>query len=225
MTTKTWITRIIAIAILSSALSIFAMNTVFAPAKSNAGTWMYLSRVSSFEAFTRDVDVVFVGDSLTNRLEWQDVFPQVDIANRGIEGDSVQGILDRIAAVESVTAQKAFVMTGVNDFLFGGSVEYVFERYSQIIERLTASGSVVYIQSTLDCSGTNCTADVREKIGILNEMLAAYAPSVGAIFIDINPHLATSEAGLRKEFTIDGTHLNADGYKQWIAVIAPFVTG
>lgn len=33
-------------------------------------------------------DIVFVGDSITDGAEWEDLFPNYYIANRGISGDT-----------------------------------------------------------------------------------------------------------------------------------------
>src|ERR1700691_2534070 len=44
-------------------------------------------RNTVFEAFHPHADIVMIGDSITNNGEWQEMFPGISIANRGIAGD------------------------------------------------------------------------------------------------------------------------------------------
>lgn len=38
-------------------------------------------------------DVVMIGESITDGAEWREVFPNVAIVNRGINGDKCAGVL------------------------------------------------------------------------------------------------------------------------------------
>src|SRR6185369_6092309 len=51
-------------------------------------------KVSFFTTFGRHADVVMVGDSITDGADWGEMFPGVSIANRGIDGDTTDGVLE-----------------------------------------------------------------------------------------------------------------------------------
>lgn len=94
-------------------------------------------------------DVVFIGDSITDGAEWEDLFPTLTIANRGIGGDRTDGVLKRLDSIYSTSADRAFIMIGINDFNSGMSVDEVFLNYKTIVNKLVEHGMAVYIQSTI----------------------------------------------------------------------------
>jgi lysophospholipase L1-like esterase len=185
----------------------------------------WLEKKSFFEAFHPPAAIVMVGDSLTDGAEWGELFPAAGIANRGIDGDTTDGILERMDGILAVNARKAFVMAGINDLMAGRPVDSVLRRYSRIIAALRSHGAEVFVQSTLMCnvekaSRRRCAA-VNEKVRQLNRKLAALGPDT-VTFIDLNARLA-DRTGLKSELTSDGVHLNGDGYRLWRDEISPYV--
>jgi lysophospholipase L1-like esterase len=197
-----------------------------APDPPSAHDSYWYERTSFFDAVKTTSSVVMVGDSLTGGAEWRELFPEVGIANRGIDGDTTGGVLDRLSGIVSVHAGKIFIMIGINDFAdTEKSVEAVFGNYTKIVAALKPGGAQVFVQSTLLCNERKAAwkscAAANAKIKLLNEKLAA--PGHGEFtFIDINRKLA-DEGGLKSELTYDGVHLNGNGYLLWRDEIAPFV--
>ena len=86
-----------------------------APA-ANTYTPYYHQRASHFATLNIDSnDIVFVGNSLSDNGRWNEMFDNANIKNRGIIGDIVQGISDRIDFVTKGHPQKIFLLVGVND--------------------------------------------------------------------------------------------------------------
>ena len=167
-----------------------------------------------------------VGDSLTDGAEWAELFPQADIGNRGIDGDTTEGVLARLDDILAARPRQAFIMIGVNDFADGHrGVDAVFASYRSIVARLERSGVLVVVQSTLPCNAAKAQwkscASFNGKIGQLNVRLATLA-SARVRFVDLWPLLA-ADGNLKSEFTYDGVHLNGEGYRQWQRAIAPFM--
>jgi len=177
-------------------------------------------RATIQQAFARKSDVVMVGDSLTAGVEWQEVFPHLVVANRGIGGDTTADILRRIDTIRATEAKRAFVMAGINDVVEGVSVEKVLDNYRQIIDKLKAHGMEVVVQSTIECAESRCGARRLSEVRELNKQLRAYAETNGLAFIDLNDGIVT-DAGLSPAATVDGIHLNADGYRHWKRKLAP----
>lgn len=178
-------------------------------------------RAQSFETFYRDVDVVFAGDSITANFEWQDAFSEVAVANRGIGSDTTAGLLNRLDGVLLAKPEKVFLMIGINDLNYlGRTAEGTFRDYEEIVSRLRAAGIVVYIQSTLPCSGARCaSAEIRE----LNRLLKKYADETGIAFIDLHRLMAEEDHSIKAKYTADGVHLTPAGYALWREQIASLV--
>jgi len=174
----------------------------------------YYHRKSFFEMHGRhDYDVVFIGDSLTEEAEWEDLFPSLKIANRGIGGDRTDGVIKRMSSIYSTNAKKAFIMAGTNDFAIGVEVNDVLGNYRRIIKGLVRHGMQPYIQSTLLVG--NQYAARNRKITALNQQLRNMAAGIdGVTFIDLNTAMANGSL-LDSRYSRDGIHLNGKGYAVW----------
>ncbi len=161
----------------------------------------------------QNYDVVFIGDSLTDQADWNDLFPTLRCANRGISGDQTDGILQRMDSIFSTSATKAVILVGVNDFIAGNSVDAVFENYKEIVRLLHEHTMQVYIQSTILVGQQ--WADLNPKLVALNQSLRSLsAQSPLTTFVDLNQKLAP-DAYLLEQYTADVIHLNANGYAVW----------
>lgn len=185
----------------------------------------YPDRREQFEAFVRPVQVVMIGDSITQAGMWEDMFPGIAIANRGIGSDRTDDVLRRMPPILALRARKAFVMLGINDLNADRGVDAVFGDYSTILAALHARGVDVVVQSTLQCNLTlrrRC-AERLPLIQDLNSRLAALAARERYTFVDLNAVLAAPGEGLQARYTLDGVHLNGAGYRRWVEAIRPMV--
>ena len=180
-------------------------------------------RNSIFQVFRPQVSVVMIGDSLTEAAEWNDIFPDIKIANRGVGGDRADKILLRMEPIFAVNAKKAFLMIGINDIYSGQTISTIFDNYTNIIRQLKNRGIEVYIQSTLECSKSTC-GERLEDVRKLNKKLKAYATENHVQFININDGLTSQQAGLLNVYTYDGIHLLGNGYVVWSKAIQPYMT-
>lgn len=166
-------------------------------------------------------DVVLIGDSLTDDADWQDLFPSLRLANRGIDGDRSDGVLNRLEGIYSTSAPKAFIMIGINDFSLGRDVDYVFDNYKNIVNKLVEQEMKVYIQSTILAGKQR--KGLNKNIKLLNERLQVLAKQTESItYIDLNVGL-TSDSLLKSRYTRDGVHLNGEGYAVWKELIKPYI--
>lgn len=181
----------------------------------------YLHKKSQFEMLEQNdkYKTVMIGDSITDGGLWNELLNNDLIQNRGIAGDTTDGVLDRLNSVNK-NLKQAFIMIGINDFFQEKSVEYVFSNYLKIIENLQQKGIKVYIQSTLFV-GESKPAKYNEKVEALNEKLKNYAKENNLIFIDLNKQLAPNKT-LKNEFSYDELHLNGKAYKIWTETIKKY---
>ena len=83
----------------------------------------YEMRAPILAAFPPKAQIAMVGDSLTELAPWSGIFPDADIANYGISGDTVDGVVARVPSILASRAKKVFVMIGINDLHKGQSVK------------------------------------------------------------------------------------------------------
>lgn len=177
-------------------------------------------RAEMYRLFAPDVDVVFFGDSITRYADWQDIFPDFHVANRGISGDTTEGMLQRVDNVLALRPRAVFVMGGVNDLSGGASVDAVFGNYRALVRTISAEGIRVVIQSTLYCSTPACPTD---RIAALNSRLSAQEWEGDVRFVSLNDVLANGQR-LRPELTNDGLHLLPEAYVLWRDAISQEVS-
>ncbi len=113
---------------------------------------LYYQRASLFDLLPVDsTDIVFVGNSLTHGCEWHELFGMPNIKNRGINGDIVEGIMERIDPVVNGHPAKIFLLVGVNDVSHNLTADSVSTAIGQLIDyiRTKTPQTKLYVQSLL----------------------------------------------------------------------------
>lgn len=64
--------------------------------------------------------IVFLGDSITEKIDWRELFSYPNIVNRGIGSDTITGVNNRIDSIVKLRPSKVFLMIGINDISLGG---------------------------------------------------------------------------------------------------------
>jgi hypothetical protein len=210
--------------------SIFSFNNAVAQDKSLASThvnteksitakkvYKYdgnLAHQKLFDGLSKNYDVVFLGDSLTNGGRWSEAFIDKKVANRGIGGDTSQGMLNRVDKVIELNPEVVYLLLGINDIIHNKKSAYIFERYKNIITKLTNNNIKVIVQSTL----LTAKPKLNKEVALLNKKLLAYTKQLNLPYIDLNKELAPSGI-LTDDITRDGIHLRAEAYLKWFDII------
>jgi len=166
---------------------------------------------------TKDVNIVMLGDSLTKRVDWTELM-STSIINRGMDSDITEGFLHRLEAIYKLNPKKVFLNGGTNDIYRGYSVEEIFENYKEIFQLLQKRGIKVYMQSVVFTRHLPYNKEIKK----LNIRLKQYCVDNDMVYIDLNEGLAKDNM-LKKEFTLDGSHLNDKGYLAWKKQIKDYI--
>ncbi len=174
-------------------------------------------------------DIVFLGNSLTDGAEWNELLDNRHIKNRGIVGDIVQGYIDRMEPILKGQPKKIFIMGGVNDIshgVSGDSIARVTEKLIMLIKERSPR-TRIYLQSLLPFNNDfGCYKRLvgREQVvPEANVALEQVAKRQGVTWINLYPLMADSEGKLRREFTNDGLHLMGQAYIVWRDALKPYV--
>lgn len=175
-------------------------------------------RASTYDLCKLDSnDIVFVGNSLTEAFPVSELFGP-HVKNRGIGGNKTSHILNRIGDIAKCHPRKLFIEAGVNDIVFGNSVDSAFNNYVEIIKlvKQTSPKTLINVQSILPtCKDYE---KYNEKVLELNKKLRSYCDFEGVRYIDIYNHVVLY-ASLDSTLTSDGIHLNGKGYNIWYRIL------
>lgn len=185
---------------------------------------MYKQRISIFnESKSKNVDVVFLGDSITDFGTWEEYFPDIKVLNRGISSDNTLRVLNRLDNVIEINPKKIFIMVGVNDDLVNR--ELAISNYKKITKTLKKSlpDTEIYIQSILPVNNEKFgyyinNSDVKE----VNKEIEKIAANLNVNYIDLYSRLSKDNQ-LDSKYTIDGIHLNGKAYEVWVQEISNYV--
>lgn len=187
----------------------------------------YYKRKALFEA-AKDTqnEIIFLGNSITEGGQWNLLFPNENVINRGISGDITAGILFRLDEITASKPLKIFLMIGTNDMARGKSIEHVIKGTRQIISKIQqqSKNTKIYLQSILPVNpsvGNKFSGHKgnHQKIIDANIQLQQLAAALHIIYIDVHKALRNRRKYLKSTFTYDGLHLSEKGYQKWKHVL------
>ena len=190
----------------------------------------YAHKKSVFEVLPDTEDeIIFLGDSITDRASWAELLQNPAVKNRGISADVVMGVLCRIDEVVASGPKQIFLMIGTNDLAKNKSPEYVVSTIEKIVQQIQSRspGTDIYIQSILP---VNPDFDVykshmksQQKIIQANNGLVTLAEEYKVTYLNLYKDFVTADGKLKPAYTKDGLHLTGAGYQQWISNIHSYI--
>lgn len=211
------------LAILLTPFTLFAQAPK-AKIDSSYHNWYYQQRMDLYEnvEVKGRYDIVFLGNSITERGEWNELLPGKKIANRGIGGDNTFGVLARIDNVIKLQPKKLFILIGINDLGRGLPVEVIANNYKIMLDQLKAAlpKTKIYLQSVLPLNEGILKYDYlkgkEQSIKALNEQIQQLAKEKGLTYINLHEVFADQDGRLKNEWTPDGIHLQPVAYVYWV---------
>lgn len=186
----------------------------------------YKHRVSLFRSLPEtDYRIVMLGNSLNNNALWTELFPMGYIVNRGISGDVVDGVRQRLDEIVPDNPAKIYLITGTNDLVNDSKLPAieVWNRYEKLIKEIRdlMPGTVLYVQSMLPLSPKSKFYEgFNERASEINKLLEAGKERYDYYYIDIASRMCDDKGDLDERYTTDGIHLSAVGYFVWAAELA-----
>ncbi|MDP2115748.1 MAG: GDSL-type esterase/lipase family protein [Bacteroidota bacterium] len=224
MKTNVFLNYLLFLSLLLGSLASFSQNNKF-------GTY-YNQRLSLFEKLPDTKgEIIFLGNSITDGGEWCELLGNTKAKNRGISGDTTEGVLFRLNEVTRSKPAKVFLLIGINDLSRGVSKDTVYNNICRIADRIMKDSpkTQVYVQSILpvnDSFGlfknhTNKTDDVLW----VNAQLKTWCEKEQVQFIDLYSRFKSPDSEkMNPKYTNDGLHLTGDGYLLWVEIIKPYLT-
>jgi predicted alpha-1,2-mannosidase len=186
----------------------------------------YYHKKEQFESLPDTEDeIIMLGNSITDQGLWTEIFNDLRVKNRGIGGDDTDGVLERLDEVTSSKPSKIFILIGTNDLAYSKGIDHVISNYKLILDRIAEASpdTKVYIQSVLPTEDAIHTSRQNSDIMLINEQLKQIAKTRDLIYVDLFSSFANTDNKLNLDYSIDGLHLNAEGYLIWKSLIQDYI--
>lgn len=182
----------------------------------------YNAKVESFatqnaENAGRQIDVVFLGDSLTDGYDLARYYPQYVTLNRGISGDTTVGLENRLdVSVYQVKPKVAVMLIGVNN------LATMLDNYESILQGFKANIPDTKIVLLSLTSMADYWAYNNQLAAYTNAYIKRYAQLYGYTFVDLyTPLFDVTTGEMKREYTVDGGHFTHEGYTVLTDAITP----
>jgi lysophospholipase L1-like esterase len=186
----------------------------------------YSIKVGQFRSFQNAAsDIVFLGNSITAGVDWHELLDLPQARNRGISGDISFGVLERLYEVTEGKPAKVFILIGINDISRNIPDSIIVHNYKRIIQTIKTQSPTtkIYMQTLLPVNNeftqfkNHYNKD--EHILWINDQIRQLGKQENITVIDLYPHFLNADKKLDKRYTMDGLHLNAEGYKLWASIL------
>ena len=171
----------------------------------------YNQKVEQFEQENKsaqDVDVVFLGDSITDGCDLKTYYPNYNALNRGIGGDTTFGLEKRLkVSAYDVNPKVVVMLIGANNY------KTMFENYEDIVkdiqENLPNSKLVLISLTALGKDFGHLNPQLQEN----NKKIKEIADENNLIYVDMfTPLFDTETQKMFDDLSEDGVHPNDKGY-------------
>lgn len=194
-----------------------------------------MDKLERYRVLNQDVkkgEILFVGSSLMEQFPINELLMTTGIDkvvyNRGIGGFTTDDMLRYMEEmVFAVEPSKIFINIGTNDI---GSPEYrlekLLENYEEIIRQIREKlpDTQIYMMAYYPVNETDKMPDenmrkmmfstrTNENICKANEAVEKLAEKLGCQFINVSHGLTDESGKMKKEYTIEGVHMYANGYR------------
>ena len=213
-----------------------ATSAVSPEARSDQDWWMKMHQSFLDRAKKKDVDLLFVGDSITqgwgDNSVWNRYYSPRNAANFGISGDRTQHVLWRLehGEIEGINPRVVVLMIGTNN-IGSNSPEEIAEGVKLVVSRLREKlpmtkvlvlgvfprgqdGSREFVQA-------HDSSKLSETPAKINALVAKLDDGKMVKYVDISKSFMNEDGTIPKTLMPDFLHLSEAGYKHWAEAIEP----
>ncbi len=165
-----------------------------------------------------EVDVAFIGDSLTAGYDVNTNYPEYRVTNRAIGGETTYGLRDRLAVSVLDLKPKVCVM-----LIGGNNPDTMFEDYEDMLITFHQQMPLtkIVLVSHAPTSGEHW-GHRNVTFAYNNVKIKLLADKYNCEYVDIYaPMLDMATGEMKAEYTVDGAHFTTAGYAVYTAQLKP----
>jgi lysophospholipase L1-like esterase len=194
----------------------------------SVSTWDKMHAEDVLVAQYDQVDVLFVGDSITAGWDWQiweKNFKPLKAANFGIGGDNTGNVLWRLqhGAIGNIQPKLIVLLIGVNNV---GALQETPEQaaagVTKVVQQLQLAwpNSKILLNAVFPFDQAPSSGN-RSKVKKLNKIIATLGNNKTIFFKDYGPSLLQKDGSISPETMADFLHPTAKGYQVWANAMTP----
>jgi len=194
----------------------------------SVAAWDKMHAEDALVAQYDQVDVLFVGDSITAGWDWpiwEKNFKPLKAANFGIGGDNTGNVLWRLqhGAIGNIQPKLIVLLIGVNNI--GGmqeSPEQAAAGVTKVVQQLQLAwpNSKILLNAVFPFDQVP-SSDNRSKVNKLNKIIASLGDNKTTFFKDYGPLLLQKDGSISPDIMNDFLHPTAKGYQVWADAMTP----
>jgi len=179
-----------------------------------------------------DVDLVFLGDSITQRWEeagrdvWNKYYAKRKAANFGMDGDHTQHVLWRIehGNFEGIHPKAIILLIGDNNSIAGEPAQEIADGVVAVVKKLREKvpESKILLLAIFP-SGERPESPQRVRAIAANAIFRKVADGRMIRYLDIGERFTNRDGTISKVIMPDFDHLSPTGYGLWAEAIEPVV--
>ena len=210
----------------------YDVNSAIIPAtRGDQAGWRARDKVMSDRAKLGDVDLAFIGDSITEGWEgrgkeaWQQFYADRKPINLGIGGDRTEHVIWRLTHgnLSGIEPKVAVLMIGTNNtghqLQNPRQVADGVSKILQILEERTPQTKVVLLG--IFPRGRTQFDEKRLNNIAINQLIRRFADGERVRYLDIGDTFLERDGSLPTEIMPDALHLSEEGYRRWAEALEP----
>lgn len=194
----------------------------------SVNTWDKMHAEDTLVAQYDQVDLLFVGDSITAGWDWQiwqKNFAPLKAANFGIGGDHTGNLLWRLqhGAIGNINPKLIVVLIGVNNFgHLNESPEQVAAGVGKVVQQLQLAwpNSKILLNGVLPFD-QDAKSPNRAKVNELNKRISKLQNKNTIVFKDYGSIMLEKNGSISSEIMGDFLHPTTKGYQVWADAMTP----
>jgi len=171
--------------------------------------------------------IIFAGDSQVEFGDWYDLLAGAwAVRNCGLASAKIADVTQLVSALGDRHPKMVVLMCGINNLGAADRRAACLSDYAALLETVRARlqpESILVLSvmpvraSAVDRASQQLNVTVRQ----FNAELAAGCRQQRIAFLDVTPAVADANGALAAELTVDGLHLNPQGYRRLAGIVAP----
>ena len=196
------------------------------------GSWQLRRHAALNEIARRgDIDLVFLGDSITQGWEdvrdvWDKYYSRRKPANFGMNSDHTQHVLWRIEQgnFERIHPKAIIILIGTNNSIAGEPAQEIADGVMAVVQKLREKvPETKILLLAIFPSGERPENPQRVRANAANAIFRKVADGRMIRYLDIGDRFTNKDGTISKEIMPDLLHLSPRGYVLWAEAIEPIV--
>jgi len=190
------------------------------------GWWMKLHESFLDQAKKKNIDLLFLGDSITqgwnNNDVWKRFYGPRHAANFGIGGDRTEHVLWRIehGEIDGIHPRAVVLMIGTNNS-GSNTADEIAQGVTAIVKELRNRQPEAKVLLLAVFPRGQKPDATRAKLDDVNRQIARLDDGSHVTYLDIGKAFLNSDGTLSREIMPDYLHLTGKGYRLWADAIEP----